>query len=323
MGPTVTLEFQGEGGDLISEAKKVGNAMEDMSNDVGKSTKDIRSHAKAFDVMGEGTDKAEKKFTGFKDVLDGGSSALATFSDSSLSTTDKLIAFGQAGADMAGGLTDFLIPAISSMATLLRGGLANAMTFIAAHPMMIALILLAAIFVLLWTRSETFREIVLGVFKAVGDFIMTVFKSAFDFVVGLIQGYINIYITLGRGIVAAFEAVGEGIKHAFRAAFNFVADVWNNTVGRLDFSIPDWVPIIGGKHFGVPHISRMHTGGIVSGPPGSEQLRILKAGERISSTEDTNRAANNGGELRVTGDAKSFLYQMIKYGVRTGQLKLG
>lgn len=322
MGPTVTLEFQGEGGDLISETKKIGNAMGDMADDVGSATKDIRSHSKAFDVMGEGTDKAEKKFTGFKDVLDGGSSALATFSDSSLSTTDKLIAFGQAGADMAGGLTDFLIPAISSMATLMRGGLASAMTFIAAHPLMIALIALAAIFVLLWTRSETFRDIVLGAFKAVGDFVVTVFRGAFEFVKGLIEGYINVYVSLGRGIVAAFEAVGNGIKNAFRAAFNFVADAWNNTAGRLRFDIPDWVPLIGGKHFGVPSIPKMHTGGLVDGPPGSEHLRILKAGERVSSTEDVNRASGNGGELRVTGDAKSFLYQMIKYGVRTGQLKL-
>lgn len=322
MGPTVTLEFQGEGGDLISEAKKVGDAMGNMNDDIGKATKDIRSHTKAFDVMGEGTDKAEKKFTGFKDVLDGGSSALATFSDSSLSTTDKLIAFGQAGADMAGGLTDFLIPAISSVATLMRGGLASAMTFIAAHPLMIALIALAAIFVLLWTRSETFRDIVIGVFKAVGDFFVNVFKKSFDFVAGLVQGYLDIYIRIGQGIVSAFEGVASGIKNAFRAAFNFIADVWNNTAGRLRFDIPGWVPVIGGNHFGVPSIPHMHTGGIVGGPPGSEQLRILKAGENVSSTEDTNRAARSGGEIRVTGDIKSLLYQMIKYGVRSGQLKL-
>ena len=322
MGPTVTLEFQGEGGDLISEAKKVGGAMEQMNEDIGKSTKDIRSHAKAFDTMGDKADGAESKFTGFKDVLDGGSSALAAFSDSSLSTTDKLMAFGQAGADIAGGMANFLIPMIGTLTTALRGGLASAMTFIAAHPLMIALIALAAIFVLLWTRSETFRNIVIGVFKAVGDFIMTVFRGAFDFVKGLIEGYIGIYISVGRGIVAAFEGVTTGIKNAFRAAFNFIADAWNNTAGRLRFDVPDWVPFIGGKHFGVPQIPRMHTGGIVNGPPGSEQLRLLKAGERVSSTEDTNRMAMGGGELRVTGDAKSFLYQMIKYGVRTGQLKL-
>lgn len=319
MGPTVTLTFQGEETDLVKSVDRVGDGIDELADKVGDAGRDIRSHSKAFDVMGEQTDTAEKKFTGFKDVLDGGSSALATLSDSSLSTTDKLIAFGQAGADMAGGLTDFLIPAISSMTTLLRGGLASAMTFIAAHPLMIALIALAAIFVLLWTRSETFRNIVIGVFNTVKDFIVGTFRAAFDFVVNLVQGYIEVYRRIGQGIIAVFEAVGGAIANAFRSAFNFVADIWNNTVGRLNFDIPDWVPFIGGKHFGVPRIPKFHSGiETVPGGPGTEMLAILQAGERVSTPGDSSRDR----KLIVVGDAKSFLYQMMKYGNRTGKLRL-
>lgn len=318
MGPTVTLTFEGDDTDLMKAVDNVSDGIEEMGDTIDKTTKDIRGHSKAFDVMGEGTDKAEKKFTGFKDVLDGGKSALEAWGDSSLSTTDKLIAFGQAGADMAGGLTDFLIPAISSMVTLMRGGLASAMTFIAAHPLMIALIALAAVFVLLWTRSETFRNIVIGVFNTVKDFIVGVFKGAFDFVVGLIQGYIDVYRRIGQGIIQVFEAVGNAIANAFRSAFNFVADIWNNTVGRLNFDIPSWVPFIGGNHFGVPKIPKFHSGiSTVPGGPGTEMLAILRAGERVSTPSDSDRSP----KLEVVGDIRSLLYQIIKYGERTGKIR--
>lgn len=319
MGPTVTLTFAGDETDLMQAVDKVGDGVEDLADRVDKSTKDIRSHAKAFDAMGEGTDKAEKKFTGFKDVLDGGKSALEAWGDESMSTTDKLIAFGQAGADMAGGLTDFLIPAISGLTTLMRGGLASAMTFIAAHPLMIALLALAAVFVLLWTRSETFRNIVISVFNAVKDFIVNVFKGAFDFVVNLVQGYIDIYRRIGQGIIDVFEAVGNAIKNAFKAAFNFVADVWNKSVGRLQFDIPSWVPFIGGNHFGVPQITKFHSGtSTVPGGPGTEMLAILQAGEKVSSTGES----TGGNKLMVDGDIDTLLYKIIKYGIRTGKLKL-
>ena len=71
----------------------------------------------------------------------------------------------------------------------------------------------------------------------------------------------------------AFELFGEAVSNvaqsiygAFKIAFNAVASLWNNTVGRLSFSIPDWVPGIGGKGFSVPNIPMLAEGGIVTGP---------------------------------------------------------
>lgn len=98
-------------------------------------------------------------------------------------------------------------------------------------------------------------------------------------------------IALGVGIVAAYkkfepfrdivDAIFGGIKFwinevtipAFKALltvaktiFNAIASVWNNTFGKLSFSIPSWVPGIGGKGFSVPEIPMMANGGIVTGP---------------------------------------------------------
>jgi hypothetical protein len=48
--------------------------------------------------------------------------------------------------------------------------------------------------------------------------------------------------------------------------FNGIADLWNNTIGKLSFKVPSWVPGIGGKGFEVPNIPKLADGGIVTGP---------------------------------------------------------
>lgn len=318
MGPTVTLDFKGDNTDLMKAVDEASDGIEDMADQIGKSTRDIRSHAKAFDAMGERTDAAEQKFTGFKDVLDGGKSALEAWGDESLSTTDKLIAFGQAGADMAGGLTDFLIPAISSMTTLLRGGLASAMTFIAAHPLMIVLIALAAVFVLLWTNSEKFREIVIGVFNTVAGFIKNVFGGAIETVKGIWNGMVSWFGSLPQKIGQALGSIGGFIGDAFKAGINIAINFLNWGIDRIN-SLIYGINLI--NPFtdvpSIPHIPRLHTGvATVPGAPGTEMLAILQAGERVSTATES----SGGGTIYVTGDNRSFFYQMIKEGIRTKQL---
>ena len=44
------------------------------------------------------------------------------------------------------------------------------------------------------------------------------------------------------------------------------AGLWNNTVGKLSFTVPNWVPGIGGKGFDVPDIPMLAEGGIVTSP---------------------------------------------------------
>jgi hypothetical protein len=65
------------------------------------------------------------------------------------------------------------------------------------------------------------------------------------------------------------EVTIPGIKAlltVFKTVFNGIASIWNNTIGKLKFSIPDWVPGIGGKGFDVPDIPMLANGGIVTGP---------------------------------------------------------
>ena len=87
------------------------------------------------------------------------------------------------------------------------------------------------------------------------------------------EGFRNIVDTVGRALKYGFLFVLESIKsavdglyEAFKFVFNNIAKLWNGTVGKLSFSIPSWVPKIGGKGFDIPDIPLLAAGGIVTGP---------------------------------------------------------
>lgn len=79
----------------------------------------------------------------------------------------------------------------------------------------------------------------------------------------------------------AFAKIADVISWPYRKAFNLIADAWNNTIGRLSWTVPGWIPGIGGNTISVPNLPHFHTGGMVPGAPGSEMLAVLQAGERV------------------------------------------
>lgn len=83
-------------------------------------------------------------------------------------------------------------------------------------------------------------------------------------------------------IGSVFGKVAGFITAPFRAAFNFVVDAWNNTLGRLRWTVPSWIPGLGGKSISAPQLPHFHAGvGAVPGVPGREIMAILQAGERV------------------------------------------
>jgi hypothetical protein len=108
-------------------------------------------------------------------------------------------------------------------------------------------------------------------FASAWDWVKKTASSAGDWLAGI----------PGR-LKSAFASVGSFITAPFRAAFNYVSDAWNNTIGRLSWSVPGWVPGIGGNSIGAPKLPHFHTGGIVSGALGSETLAVLRSGEKVT-----------------------------------------
>jgi len=126
------------------------------------------------------------------------------------------------------------------------------------------------------------------------------FKTVVDAVFGGIKFWIN-EIT-----IPAFKAMYTVAK----TIFNGIATIWNNTFGKLSFSIPSWVPGIGGKGFEVPNIPMLADGGIVTSPTlaligesGSEAVIPLSKMGQMGGTGDSITINVNGADPQAVVDA--------------------
>jgi hypothetical protein len=272
--PTVTLTLAGDEQKLTQAFDRVGAASTSMSDKVDDSSAEMRTAGERFDSLAEKSDTAETRFTGFYDTIGGTRDLLSAWNDESLSTTDRLVALGQAGADLAGGLTGFLIPALSTMWSTLTTTVIPAIwsftTALLANPItwiVIGIAALIAIIILLVTHWDTVKQVVSNVVNWI--------KDRWNDLMGWFSGVPDWF---GR----IFAGIGNAISGAFKSALNWVIDRLNWLVDRandLIYGINVVSPF--NDIPSIPHIPRMHAGGVVSGPPGSEQMRILRAGEKV------------------------------------------
>jgi hypothetical protein len=65
---------------------------------------------------------------------------------------------------------------------------------------------------------------------------------------------------------SVFSGIADAVSGPFRAAFNAIATAWNATVGKLAFSVPSWVPLLGGKGWDVPDIPTLASGAVLTKP---------------------------------------------------------
>lgn len=308
--PTVTLTLAGDESKLSQAFDAVGESSEKMADKVKSSSREMQDTGSSLDALGESTDSAEGKFQGFADTLTGTQDIMTGFREG------DIVGMATGFADLAGGLTEFVVPALSAFAGMLAGPLRAAMSFIAAHPLLITLGVLIALFVTLWTTSETFRNIVIGVFNAVAGFIKNVFGGAINWLTGAWNGVIGFFSRVGDKIGGIFSGIGNAIKNAFKAAINFVIDILNGGIGGINFLIRGYNAIPFAPDIPqIPKIPKLHTGGIVPGMPGQEVPIMAMAGERVSTSSQGGAAA-----LVITGSGG--LYEAVQYGLRTGEIQL-
>jgi hypothetical protein len=145
----------------------------------------------------------------------------------------------------------------------------------AANPILLVVLALGALvaaFILAYKNSESFRKIVDKLFGA----IKTGVTASVDF----IKGYL------------------ETVMGFYKSIFNGIAKLWNNTIGKLSFSVPDWVPGLGGKGFSVPNIPMLAEGGIVNSPT---LAMIGEAGPEAVVPLDRYRGGGGDVTINVTG----------------------
>lgn len=171
----------------------------------------------------------------------------------------------------------------------------------------LAIVALIAVIVLIATKTTWFQDL---------------WKWAWS---GIKSAALNVWNWLKQvpgWIGSAFVKVAEFITRPFRAAFNFISDAWNKTIGSLSWTIPGWVPGIGGNTISVPNLPKYHSGGVVPGVPGQEVLAVLQAGETV-----TPAGRGGGGEmvLRIESGGSQMddlIVQIINRAIGNGRLKL-
>lgn len=156
----------------------------------------------------------------------------------------------------------------------------------------IAIALLVGAIVFLATKTQFFQTIWKGlkvaftaVTKAIAaawGWVVGRFTSAFSRIGRLVSALVAAFRGIPGRLRSAFSTLFNIITWPFRTAFNFVSRAWNNTVGRLSWSVPKWVPGIGGNSLSAPRLPTFHQGGVVPGAPGTETLALLQAGERVT-----------------------------------------
>ena len=143
------------------------------------------------------------------------------------------------------------------------------------------------------------------------------FKTVVDTVFGAMQFWIeNVTIPAVKTLLTVFKGV-----------FNGIAFAWNNTVGKLAFKLPDWVPGIGGKGFEVPDIPMLPDGGIVNkatlaviGESGPEAvIPLSKMGSMGGGAQVTINV--NGGDPNAVVDAlRTYMRQNGSVPIRVSNI---
>lgn len=147
-----------------------------------------------------------------------------------------------------------LVNAFNSQGTPLNG-LAHIIEFLASvlGGVLIAGIIAAAdiftgVFVSAIEIGSSIVSAAIGVFGGLIDFITGVFTGDWSLAW---QGVVEIFSSIFGGI----KGICSGVLDGIRAAINAVI----NGINSISVDIPDWVPGVGGKHFGV-NIPTLYTG---------------------------------------------------------------
>lgn len=92
---------------------------------------------------------------------------------------------------------------------------------------------------------------------------------------------------VGKRVFGWIAGAWDGLVAGFKIAWNWIA----SRINGIGFSIPDWVPIIGGKRFDMPNLPILDNGGIVSQPT----LALLAANSRPEAVVPLDRMGSVGG----------------------------
>lgn len=288
--PTVTLTLAGDESKLTDAFDRVGAAAKTMGDKVDAASDDMREAGNRVERVTEGFDTADTRAMGFRDTLTGLQDGLKGMTDSSQSLFDRLLLLGFGVGDLASGMVNFIIPALTSFWSTLTTTVIPAVwsftTALLSNPItwiVLGIAALIGILYLLGVRLDDVKEL----FGTVINWIKDRWNGLMAWFGGIPDWFGRIFGAIGNAISAAFKGVINWIVDRL----NWLIDLANKVIYGINVVNPfSDIPSI-------PHIPRMHTGGVVQGRPGQEVPILAMAGERIESN-----VGPTSGDTRVTFD---------------------
>lgn len=151
-----------------------------------------------------------------------------------------------------------------------------------------------------WLQSKS--PMLAAIFQTYGNFISGLFNSIKQWLSGIIEFISGVFTgdwtKAWEGVKDIFKGIWNGIITAVEYAINFIINGINLLISALNtihFEVPDWVPLIGGRSFGIsiPLVSnvalpRLAQGAVI--PPNREFLAVLgdqKSGTNIETPLET------------------------------------
>lgn len=135
--------------------------------------------------------------------------------------------------------------------------------------------------------------------------IQTVFQGIIDFVTGVFTGS---WQMAWQGVQDIFGGIFEGLGALIKTPLNAVISIINKAISGINglgLTIPDWVPVIGGKNFSIniPEMPMLAKGGFTNGPSivgeaGTEAVISFQKGVRSQNIDTWLRA----GEMLGVGN---------------------
>jgi phage-related protein len=158
-------------------------------------------------------------------------------------------------------------------------------------------------------------------FTAVWTAVTGVLSAAVDMMGGIINGLLETFdgiITFVNGVFSGnWRQAWEGVKQIFNGIFDTIGSVCKgvmnsivsvingaiNGINRIHVSIPDWVPEVGGKSFGVhiPTLPKLEVGtpswvgGLALMHEKGGEIVDLPRGSRVYPHDESVRRAYNDG----------------------------
>lgn len=326
-------------GDLEEEMKNTGGSIDDaaertltITDKLGMMKDEVMANLGPFGELGAvaagGLASAGPALMGVGVAMQGigkitklvGKSFIATGAKAAASAAKTAASWAVTGVKMVAQATISAAAKIASAVAVAAAWIAaNAAMLLGIGLIIAAVVGLVIIIVKNWDKIKAaaiavWNAIVAAVkrvFKIIKTIVMTVinfFRRGFRNIWNTVK---NIFNNIRNFISNTFKKVVNGIRNIFgnitrvitspfKAAFNAVARLWNNSIGKLQFKAPDWVPGLGGKGFSLPKLPILAMGGIVTGPTmavvgeGREPEAVLPLSKLDAMLENAGGNGDNG-----------------------------